>query len=181
MRKLAIIVGHTDKAKGASMIPPYDFVQEYEYNTLLAAHIKMLSKELTDFEVKIFFRDDRGIELTYQDVDSWNPGAAIEIHFNAFEGTANGCLTLFGSQPEANLFAHLVHEEVRRVMQNRDRGTKFTQKPDRGWRSLTGGSYPKILVEPFFGTNLADCERALLRMDRLAHALVRGSLKYFAL
>ena len=43
--KLAVVIGHSDKAKGASMIRPFSFVQEYEYNTTVELHFNSFFSE----------------------------------------------------------------------------------------------------------------------------------------
>jgi len=177
--KLGIVVGHTDKEKGAGMTA-FPYIQEYEFNTLLAAYIEIFAEKMT-FETNIFFRDNRGIELTYKEVARWGADVSVELHFNSFNGTANGCLTLHGEFPEANLFAHLVHTEIQKVMEHRDRGIKLVTKKGRGGRNVNSAPIPQILVEPFFGSNLQDSKKALLSMQELAKAILRGSAKYFSL
>lgn len=178
MKKLAIVVGHTDNAEGASMAEPFNFVQEYEYNTILAALVKMYALDLGNVQVKIFLRDKRGIRLTYDAVEKWEADASIELHYNAFSGPAEGCMVLYGGIPRANMLASLTHLALLEVMDNRDRGAKHIGISERGGVNLNGGAVPRILIEPFFGSDKDDARRGLMQMHEIAKAILKSAVEF---
>lgn len=183
MKKIALIVGHNSESKGASMTEPFNTVDEYEYNTILANVVLAQSIDNTNMVFKVFLRDGRGISETYRAVTQWGPSASIELHFNSFsDSKVKGCEVLYGEIEGSEWFAKCMQKRLFKVMANENRGVKYRGKNDRGGTSLNsclGGSYPRILIEPFFGSNLWDVERGLLNLNSIAKGIISGCYDYF--
>ena len=178
MKKLAIVIGHTDSAKGARLTYPFEFIQEYEYNTILAGLIKMYGLDFGKLDIKIFLRDGKGIVRTYDEVERWQADLSIELHFNSFSGNAEGSTVLYGSIPRSNLLAEMANENINMVMENRDRGAKFIGISERGGMNVNSGQVPRILIEPFFGSDFEDARRGLLQIHELAKALLKTAVDF---
>lgn len=178
--KIAIVVGHTDSNEGAHMVAPFDYVSEYEYNTMLAA---MTHHFLNHKGVKcrVFFRDFKGVEACYQNVYSWKPDCAVELHFNSSRSKqANGLEVLYGPQRGAQVFAQEMLQWIHSALQLKSRGIRELSRNDRGGFNVSRLTAPQLLVEPFFGSNESDCEAALVGMTDLAQAIADGCISYLA-
>lgn len=177
--RIVFIVGHTHKFPGASMCEPYSYIQEYEYNTVLAGMLGFLCRD-RGIEHKVIFRDSLGLDGAYRAAEFVNPSAIIELHFNAFQDPAvRGCETLYGNIPKSDKLAEFVHQEIISAFRQgkHDRGIKKRESGERGARNLNNKTgIPTIITEPFFGTNFLDAGLALSSIDSLAHAIVDGFL-----
>lgn len=165
--KIAIVIGHTKKSPGA--FSPHLKTHEYDWNTDLAISIQCLSRD-----VGIFRRDFHGVPGAYAQAQAWGADKVIELHFNAAGEGATGTETLYVTDISKPL-ALAVQKEMVSVLEMRDRGAKLPWQ-DRGRASLTAlPGVPSIIVEPFFGSNAADCARASERKSDLARAILRGA------
>ena len=77
--------------------------------------------------------------------------------------SVNGCETLyyyrtFKGEKYAKQFSELVNHETG-IKLRRGNGLKALQSNDRGFASVYYTKAPTILIEPFFGSNEADCKR----------------------
>jgi N-acetylmuramoyl-L-alanine amidase len=182
-QKLAIIIGHTDNNSGASMIAPYDYIQEYEYNTVLAGIISAIAGD-RKIKCKVILRDGIGIAGAYAEALEYEADAIIELHFNAFsEGSVKGTETLYGNISGSYELASAVHEQICEIMERTvgkgDRGTRLKERKDRGGRNVNNGTeIPSILIEPFFGSNRTDCINGLINMKEIAEAILVGFLDF---
>lgn len=186
MFKLAIVVGHNARAKGAygkSPIKQY----EYDFNSAVARLMHQNAGQF-DLETKVFFRQaglgyTREIDKVYGEVDAWGADAAIELHFNAFNRSTTGTETLTSGSNGSKIFAQAAQQEIVRLFDrtgNENRGVKTRKRNQRGGRSLHTSRAPTILVEPFFGDTIKDAEL----MDdigkrALAEAYLRAAHKAF--
>lgn len=196
--KLAIVVGHEDaevffnakdqeyqvrKPRGATMAPPYSYVSEYTFYTVLAA---VMSAQLRNRSVEhaVFFRDGIGIIGAYQKAKVYGSSAIIELHFNAVDNpNVKGTEVLYGDIPHSKELASYVHHEICGVFSRHsaggDRGTRHTPATARGGRSLNNGTgIPSVLVEPFFGSNVVDAEAALMHFQALGESIIEGFMKW---
>lgn len=180
MKKIGIMVGHSDLHKGARMAKPYQYVQEYEYNTVLAA---MVAARFNATKVvnKVFFRDMKGVIAAYNAAAAWKPDIMVELHFNAATTKkAHGCEVLHGPSEDSRILAEKLHEWICASAPDlRRRGAKPVAERGRGWANVTALAVPTVIVEPFFGSNIDDAELGLLQMPELAHGIVDGCLNYF--
>ncbi len=182
--KLAIVVGHTRLAPGASGVAPIS-ASEYTWNTDLAQKIKAHAAT-KGVAVEIFFRDGHGISGAYAQVRQWGARAAIELHFNAFNGRALGTETLHGtsfagSQAWAKAVqAAMVTLYGRGTGLPGNRGLKPAPPHDRGRASVNAlSSIASCLIEPFFGDNPAEAALGQSRKQGLAEALVAAFKSHF--
>jgi hypothetical protein len=169
-RKLAIVVGHTRIAPGASGGPPIN-QSEYPWNKDLAA---MIAQVCTGRAIicKTFFRDGIGISGAYAQVDAFRADAVIELHFNAADGAGHGTETLFGNIQGARPFADAIQRRMLAALGLRDRGVKKRVPPERGGQSVNSSEMPAVLIEPFFGDRASDAAVGQTRKRALATALV---------
>lgn len=182
--KLAIIIGHSNNHKGARMLPPYDFVEEYEYNTVLGATIKAIA-ESKEIDCKVILRDNYSISEAYKKAAQYDPGAIVELHFNAFTSEkAFGTETLFGHIPRSYELAGNIHNELcetlgRTLNGGGDRGIKLKSRDERGGLNLNNGTdIPTVIIEPFFGTNKNDSYLGLYHLRDIAEAVMIGFLNF---
>ena len=180
--KLAIVVGHTKVAPGAEGISPVS-ASEYPWNTDLANRIATYGAG-KGVEVKAFFRDVGGISAAYDAVEAWGAGAAIELHFNAADGTARGTETLYGTACSASAgWADKAQKSMvtlygRTGSQNR--GLKKCPPHPRGGASVNAMSaIPCCLIEPFFGDNSSDATLGQNKKQGLAESLVDAFKAHF--
>lgn len=167
--KIAIVVGHNEKAQGAVRVT--DGRTEYDWNSELAAAIRDLNPK----QVMVFHRkhDPAGytaeIHDCYARCDMWGADVSCELHFNSFTTAASGTETLFATKA-GKAVAEKVQAAMVGALGLRDRG--LLHRPSgRGAGSLIAGKAPAVLVEPYFGSNPTDCLRADERFGKLAEAI----------
>lgn len=177
--RLAIVVGHTQKAPGASAVAPLSLT-EYAYNTQLARAIKGLCDSRAAV-CEVFFRDLVGLRMCYERVAAWGPSACAELHFNSHtDSAARGSLTLAGADQPSVLFAREIHAQIAASLSRAgklDRGVvEVPNSPgERGWFSVNAlPECPNCLIEPFFGSSPLDAALGLEKRDELASAVVLG-------
>jgi flagellum-specific peptidoglycan hydrolase FlgJ/N-acetylmuramoyl-L-alanine amidase len=175
---LAVMVGHSRKSMGAYALsppfPPALQAEEYHWNSELALQIKALADQY-GIRCRIFYRDGYDIPGAYEVVTPWQPRATIELHFNSAGPGTQGTETWYGDESSipwaAKLQARMVKLYGRKG--RADRGTKDARivEPRRAFTSTTQ-IQPSALIEPFFGSNLDDCEMAVERKPGLARAII---------
>ena len=183
-RKLAIVVGHTLAAPGASGVPPIS-QSEYPWNKDLAAKITAAGTA-AGITVSTFFRDTGGISGAYAAVRQSGARAVIELHFNAFNGSARGTETVYGPACAASLgWAAAVQNAMVQLYQrtgNLNRGLKKAPPHPRGGNSVNAlSSIPSCLIEPFFGDSTTDATLGQNNKQALANALVTTFKAHFAI
>lgn len=181
--KLAVVVGHSFKKKGA--YSKHLKMSEYSYNSSVALAMKGLADELK-LEIKIFWRDDVGIRGVYSAVNKWigkDLGCSIELHFNAASGRARGSETLYDIDPADS---YDLAREVQEAMviafgrnPKQDRGVKRVFKGDRGYFNLEQAKCPAVIVEPFFGDNSEDAKLGEEKLNDYAGQLLFAVKKFF--
>ena len=156
IKNVAIIIGHGAGDSGATG----QGTNEFAYNSKVA-DIVLKSKEHGK-NIKLFFRDSRGIGGVNGDVKKYNDDFSLELHLNSYNGSAKGCevLTLAGDSASikvARKFADSFCLKFGRVKRDGD-GVKELRSSDRGHYSLlsVNDPPPSILVEPFFIDNKAE-------------------------
>lgn len=179
---LAIVVGHESRAPGAeAMAPPFPgekhMSYEYFWNTELAQWIVDEAAK-HNIRSKVFFRDEVGVSGAYKQVRAWGPKATVELHFNAATATARGTETIFGG-PKSKAWAQFIQDEICKLYDRQgrhDRKILDRSNDGRGMQSVTQ-IHPSALIEPFFGSNLEDCQLAMDRKRGLAAAMVKAYAK----
>jgi N-acetylmuramoyl-L-alanine amidase len=188
--KLAIIVGHSIQEKGAWAVAPLN-QSEYDYNLGVAefAYRRAMSEGIN---CKIFLRKSpgkKGVKQAYDEVNKWadENTAAVELHFNSFNGKAYGTETWFDNEPiESVDLARKVHEQIVSVFKRTNKGNRLLKmidindnKYDRGEYNFAQCRAPMCLVEPFFGDNAEDADLGLKLKLLYADAIVYGVKDYF--
>jgi N-acetylmuramoyl-L-alanine amidase len=151
--RIALIRGHGGADSGASG----NGTNEVEYNTWVMEFVK----KHTTRNVAIFLGSN-SINAVTKSKD-FKPDVAIQMHLNAYNGTAKGCEVLVvkgdtKSYPIAEKFAKDFTVRFGAVLRRpQDKGKKILTSSDRGIASLVAsGNCIKILVEPFFIDNKND-------------------------
>lgn len=171
--KIAIVIGHNREAQGAVRVT--DGVSEYAWNGRLAEAIQSLNPA----QVRVFRRTpfeagySAELRAAYAQVDAWGADVSAELHFNAAIAGATGTETLFASVRGREV-ATVVQAAMVGALGLRDRGLVHRPAGSRGSASLISGKAPAVLLEPYFGSNALDCQRADQRFDALARAIFIG-------
>ena len=158
MKKKAVIIGHHATDKGAWS--KYLNKSEWDFFSLM-------TRDLEEKVGKVFFHNPRipGYRERMQDtakiIDIYNPDLIFALHFNAFNGLANGCEAFyFHTNETGKSYAQNFCREINLKMAINNRGAKPMKDIDqRGYYEVY---YPKattLLLEPFFGDNASDCDR----------------------
>jgi len=186
-KKLAIIVGHSENSSGASMRAPFEYIQEYEYNTVLAGIISSIAKN-RKIKCKVILRDGVTIAEAYAEALDYGASAIIELHFNSFMSSkVKGTETLYGDIKGSYDFATCVHSTICEILEREpngggDRGVKLKTSKDRGGRNVNNGTeIPSILIEPFFGSSITECCLGLEHITEIAEAILVGFLSFIYL
>lgn len=164
--RIGIVVGHTWRSPGAYSGDMH--MHEYEFNADLAWKIARLSRD-----VGVFWRDGHGVAGAYKNLHAWGAKVAIELHFNSHARTATGTETLCTTDRSLPL-AKAVHKRMVECLEIADRGVRLPWE-GRGAASLNAVPIPSIIIEPFFGSNQADCARVCDKKDDLARAILNGA------
>jgi N-acetylmuramoyl-L-alanine amidase len=151
--KLALVVGHEMKAKGAKAISG---IHEYDFFRMVVSQMKDKLKD-SHVEVEEFLRDGRSIRATIQAAKKWQADICIELHYNSFNKQANGCEALWVSKE--NKLAQSCNEEWCKEQKIKNRGIKVVSKGKNGFASvdeISKNGMRGFLWEPFFGDNEHD-------------------------
>lgn len=180
--RLAIIVGHSFDRPGAMGVFPID-QHEYNWNLDLSNIIYRYARE-SGINCKVFYRNKRTIEKTYDEVNAWckdQNAVAVELHFNASDGRARGTETLWDDD-ESLEFARAIHEDICHVFNRKgklDRKLKrLTNPEERGYINLKLMKAPGCIVEPFFGDNPDDALLGHAKSWEYAKAIVSASYRF---
>jgi len=181
--KVAIVIGHNAKAKGAYASAPLD-EYEFDYNDKVATKMIELASE-SNIKLKKFYRKYRNsysmeIKEVYDNLTDWGADISIELHFNSFENkNANGTEILSSGSKGSLRLANKLQKSMLSKLQLKDRGVKIIRKGDRGYLSLVVAPIPSVIVEPFFASNPKNMKRmAKIGIDGLAKAYLNGLIKY---
>jgi len=174
--RLAIIVGHEARAKGATAVAPLS-MSEYDYNSLVAEDMEAYAHEV-GLLPKIFYRDGLGRDGVGEAASTWANGAfrsrCIELHFNAATPHATGTETLYDTREPGNkAFAETVQKFMVDLFKAPDRGAKQIDS-GRGSANLKAVTVTGCLVEPLFGSNTKDAQKLLLKRVDYAKCLVHA-------
>jgi N-acetylmuramoyl-L-alanine amidase len=176
---LVVVVGHEKKAPGATF---QRGGSEYQYNTDIAQRMKLYaSTKYPNLRVEIVFRDGVGISGAYRKAKEFKPDACMELHFNAFNGTAHGSEVLCSVDAEDRKYAAIINRRICQVFERSgsSRGVKVLSRSGRGGQSvysLPGSA--NCLPEPFFGDNPNEAKMADERRGLLAEAYLDGTVEW---
>lgn len=175
MARIAIIVGHNSRSRGA--VRSKDGITEYDWNSSFAEKIEAFQPDLYMI-VKRQPGQSYGSEIreAYSHTDGCE--ATVELHFNAAVASATGTETLSSGTSGSLKLCNLLQDGMVGALGLPDRGVKMRQRDDRGGLSLWVGAAPAALIEPYFGSNDKDCEVADASINQLALAIHNACLQY---
>jgi N-acetylmuramoyl-L-alanine amidase len=159
-------------------------VQEWEFNRDLAFEIERILREKG---VQAFVLDDyRG--SGYTDSMRWvaselrarKATVALELHFNAANGTARGHEWLYwGHSKRGKALADALRGAYAEAFPSAvSRGSKPRVSGDRGGEFLKLTHCPAVIAEPFFGDNPQEWQIAASGLTAIAEAMAEGLMDY---
>ena len=180
--RLAIVVGHTKKAKGAALV---NGVREYDFNKEIAEEMVRVQGSY-GVECAVFYRDNGGRYGAYKRAQEWGADLQIELHFNAFNKNVRGTETLCSTNTEDYDYALMVQKQMCTLFEREglSRGVKRLRRGDRAATNVYGYSdrpinIPNCLPEPAFGDNTADAELLIENQYRLARVYLEASKEFW--
>ncbi|RXJ86966.1 N-acetylmuramoyl-L-alanine amidase [Arcobacter sp. CECT 8985] len=149
MKRIALVVGHSEKSKGAYNDEMN--VHEYYLNEALAKHTLNVMKIEKDLDPFLVYRKN-GYSKLPGDINETNPDMIICFHHNASANkTVQGTETLYYHKAERSKeFAKEIQKNLVDVLDFRDRGLKPVDSEDRGGYVLKYTNAPCVLIEPYF-------------------------------
>ena len=184
--KVAIVIGHNKRHRGAYASKPID---KFEFDFNRQVYDKMIELSLdnndTQIEFKKFERRYRNsytkeIKEVYRELTNWEADISIELHFNSFKKqTANGTETLSSGSKHSLLLSNITQKHMVKNLKLKDRGIRILHSGNRGYGSVTSAPMPSILVEPFFGSNKKDLDRIdEIGIEPLAKSYIDSCVEY---
>jgi N-acetylmuramoyl-L-alanine amidase len=148
MNKIAVVVGHDSIEQGAfSNILKKS---EFSYHSEL---VKLLPFD-------IYYRPTKGgykskMEELAKEINGKGYNLVIELHFNSFNGVANGTEALyFNNSVNGKRWAEIYVDKICSEYNTSIRGAKVIKHTnERGYWFLKLMDAPAIILEPFFGDN----------------------------
>ena len=152
--KIAICVGHNSRSKGA--FSKFLNQTEFDYNKRVAG----ILKEISCHDIHIFYRKSQNsynkeISELADQVNKHHFDLALELHFNSFNGIANGVEALYFHNSKVGLeLATEFSKRISFVYDSLNRGAKpLTNDGQNGFGFVQKLKAPAIILEPFFGDN----------------------------
>lgn len=156
--KIALIVGHTARTKGAIN---YLGECEYEFNKRIAKKTRaILLEKFKNIRVEIFYRDGIGLDGCAKQVGEWGACVSLELHFNSFKKKAFGCEILVDTRhkfyEETHKIADRITDSLSGIFGIKERNGEGVKElsSGRGYLNLklmrlNGVKHP-MLIEPCF-------------------------------
>lgn len=179
---VALCVGHSREGdNGAEAV---DGTSEWQFNADLAVriqrHLKMHG--IRSFIVDKYEGSGYGAAMRWvaAHVEKQHASCAVELHYNAATGTAQGHEWLYWSTSKRGkvLAEKLRAEFAADFPDQRDRGIKAKASGDRGAEFLRLTHCPAVIAEPFFGDNPQEWQFATANRDAIANAIAHGIQKF---
>lgn len=177
MKKIALIVGHNEKKKGAFFYFENKKIYEYDFwNDFLIEIVNEVAKS-DKIQVEIFHRIPNvsyknEIQWVYHEAKLWGADLSIECHFNSANKKASGYEVLYVSK-RGKRIADIINNSFDIFLDKyRDRGSKKLKFYNRGYRNLTTAKYPSVIVEPFFSFNGLDFVKGGVDREKLKFAFI---------
>jgi N-acetylmuramoyl-L-alanine amidase len=171
MNKVAILIGHRSKRKGA--YSEWMDVFEYDYNKKVASYLTDIAdiyERPNTYAVSEGYR----IRQVVNKINKRRYDLVISLHFNSFKNskahgaTALHYVTNVFTKNIGKHFIELCHQQFG----SRERNLiPITSKNQRGGTFITGIKSPAILLEPFFGSSPAECVEFINAEEKYANLL----------
>ena len=180
-KSIVISIGHSTTDKGAAASDGH--IAEYDYNKKLANIIKKELESTKSISVHIVNRltdgGGKGVSASVKAINMYKSDCAIELHANAYNGTASGSEVLYWhTSAKGKKLANDLQEAIVKVLGLPDRGVKALSGEDRGGGILKGTIAPTVITEPFFIDNPKDLKLAEDKMEQLGVAMANAIIKY---
>jgi N-acetylmuramoyl-L-alanine amidase len=175
MSDVAIVVGHHPDAPGAALDLGPRSIHEYELWAPFARELA-LTLEAENIEASVVHRPHEDPDRALgQQVNETNAAAAIELHFNAYDGPAKGTEMLYWpTSTDGERLATLLQTHVTDALGTEDRRVVGTQE----FSFLRLTEMPAVICEPAFGTNPQDAWRLLTHQPPLLRAYRQALTDY---
>ncbi|MDD7392469.1 MAG: N-acetylmuramoyl-L-alanine amidase [Fusobacterium gastrosuis] len=169
--KVALIVGHNSRSKGA--YSPFLNMSEYDYFKSIVDKINSI-----DDTIDIYCREPNNnyiqeMKPIVEEINKHNYNYILELHFNGGDRNVQGCECLvYKYAPKAKILAELFLDDLSKEYSQKNRGVKYVEKSsDRGGYGICKTRDTYILVEFFFGSN--EEARKFKNIDKLAKFIVK--------
>lgn len=179
---IAICVGHSRRGdRGATSA---NGTSEWAYNNKVADMLrwKLEASGVRAFVLNKYDADSYGAAMRWvaAEVEKRHATLAVELHFNASEGQAQGHEWLhWGASKDSRALAEaLCKEFATRFPARKNRGAKAKTSGDRGAEFLRLTHCPSVICEPFFGDNPNEWDFASKHTDEIAESIAAGILSY---
>jgi len=157
MKDIAIVIGHTQKSKGACST--HNIPCEWDFNSKVAGFLKDV--------VDIYTYDSYTsgyttmVKKNAAKLNKGNYKLVIELHYNAASVEANGCETLYYfNNKKGKYLAEQSSMLISSVFKVKNRGARaLVNDKDRGFAAVFYPNATTILLEPFFGSNKGDSDK----------------------
>lgn len=175
---VAICVGHSRTGDNGALSA--DNTTEWDYNRRLASelHDALFVRKISAFIVDEYDGNGYGAAMRWVagHVEQKHASLAVELHFNAANGSAQGHEWLYwASSTKSKKLAESVRDAfVSAFPVRKSRGARGKTSGDRGAEFLRLTHCPAIICEPFFGDNLSEWEFAKANMAGIADAIAEG-------
>lgn len=178
---VVISIGHSTADKGA--VASDGHIAEYDYNKKLADIIKKELESTKSLSVHVVNRltdgGGKGVSASVKAINMYKSDCAIELHANAYNGTASGSEVLYWhTSAKGKKLATDLQEAIIKVLNLPNRGIKPLSGEDRGGGILKGTVAPTVISEPFFIDNPKDLKLAEDKMEQLGVAIANAIIKY---
>lgn len=155
MKKVALIIGHNKRSKGAFSIIVGD---EFGYWKNIAEKIKYEIPEIVDiYEREPNTNYVREMNKLLVELNKHNYEYCLELHFNsALDSKANGCECLIykGNKKAKELSTNFM-ARLQNIFNSKVRGViEIADSKTRGGYGICNSKDTYVLLEPFFGSNV---------------------------
>ena len=151
--KVAIVIGHSKNSPGT--YSKYLKASEYIYNSEVASYLGCVADIYNRPNARGY---NTQMEKLAEELNPKGYDLVIELHFNAFNKSANGCeAVIFPGNSKTKSIGNKFCKMITEKYVTNNRGVKEHGPTQRGGGFLSKMSAPAIILEPFFG----DTEEAL--------------------
>ena len=169
MVRLAFLIGHTSKSKGAHSFyfdrNEFDFWRGFECELSEVGDVFY-----HDHNIKSYTKRQKKASYELSDYD-----VVFELHFNAANSKAKGCEALYlkGNDTSKDI-ATLFTDNYHYLTKSKNRGAKaLYSRLQRGYGFVKNQRANGIILEPFFGDNKEDCK--LFNIDHFLTAVKKST------
>lgn len=167
MKKVALIIGHSQQEQGASN---HNGMTEWAYNSMLVGLIAEKLKQAGGIDFEIVNRTT--LKALPEAVNETDADIAISFHANAFNTRATGSEVLYWhSSDEGKALSERINWAICEALGLRNRGLKSIKSGERGAYLLQKTTMPCVILEPFFIDNDKDLKAAMDKQIDLADAI----------